>query len=147
MRRRVSEARVGRLATTTADGRPHVVPCCFALSGSSLYTAIDTKPKSSGPLRRVRNLKRNPAAALIVDHYEEEWANLWWIRIDGIGRIPVSGAERDAALELLTGKYAQYERDPPPGPVIAIAIFGPGERGPNAAVEYTALGQCMRHRQ
>src|SRR6478735_5855641 len=102
MRRRVSEARVGRLATTTADGRPHVVPCCFALSGSSLYTAIDTKPKSSGPLQRVRNLERNPAAALIVDHYEEKWANLWWIRIDGIGRIPVSGEERDAALELLT---------------------------------------------
>ena len=122
MRRRVSEARVGRLATTTADGRPHVVPCCFALRGTSLYTAIDTKPKSSRRLQRVRNLEANPAAALIVDHYEEEWANLWWIRIDGIARILASGSEHAAALELLAAKYAQYEREPPPGPVLAIDI-------------------------
>jgi PPOX class probable F420-dependent enzyme len=122
MRLRLSEARVGRLATTTADGRPHVVPCCFALSGTTVYTAIDAKPKSSGPLQRVRNLQVHPSAALIVDHYEEEWANLWWVRIDGIGRILVPGAERDAALEVLAAKYAQYVREPPPGPAIAIDV-------------------------
>ena len=122
MRRRVSDARVGRLATTTADARPHVVPCCFALSEASLYTAVDAKPKSSARLQRVRNLEANPAAALVVDHYEEDWTQLWWVRVDGIARILASGAEHDAALALLAAKYPQYQRDPPPGPVIAIDI-------------------------
>ena len=120
MRRRVSEARVGHLATTTPDGRPHVVPCCLALSGLVLYSAVDGKPKSSARLQRVRNLEANPAASLVVDHYEEDWTKLWWVRIDGIARIVESGSERDAALESLDAKYAQYQRDPPPGPVIAI---------------------------
>jgi len=120
MRRRVSEARVGHLATTTTDGGPHVVPCCFVLRRTRLYTAVDAKPKSSGRLQRVRNLETNPAASLLVDHYEEDWANLWWVRIDGTARIRVSGSERDAAFELLAAKYPQYRREPPPGPVIAI---------------------------
>ncbi len=122
MRRRVSEARVGHLATTTADGRPHVVPCCFTLSGTRIYTAVDAKPKSSGRLQRVRNLEENPAAALVVDEYEEDWANLWWVRIDGFARIIASGGEREAALALLAAKYPQYQREAPPGPVIAIDI-------------------------
>jgi PPOX class probable F420-dependent enzyme len=122
MRRRVAEARVGHLATTTADARPHVVPCCFALSGTAIYTAVDAKPKSSKRLQRVRNLEGNPSASLVVDHYEENWARLWWVRIDGIARIVESGDERDAAFELLATKYAQYQREPPPGPLIAIDI-------------------------
>jgi PPOX class probable F420-dependent enzyme len=122
MRRRVSEARVGHLATTNADGRPHVVPCCFALSGPVLYTAVDAKPKSSRQLQRVRNLEVNPAVALVVDHYEEDWANLWWVRVDGIARIGASGSERDAGFEMLAAKYVQYQREPPPGPLIAIEI-------------------------
>jgi PPOX class probable F420-dependent enzyme len=76
MRSRVSAARVGHLATTTTDGGPHVVPCCFALSDTVLYTAVDAKPKSSRRPQRVRNLAANPAAALVVDHNEENWANL-----------------------------------------------------------------------
>jgi len=122
MRSRVSAARVGHLATTTTDGHPHVVPCCFALSGTVLYTAVDAKPKSSRRLQRVRNLEGSPAAALVVDHYEENWANLWWVRIDGTARILVSGSERDGAFELLAAKYPQYQHEPPPGPVIAIDI-------------------------
>ena len=122
MRSRVSEARVGHLATTIADGHPHVVPCCFALSGNVLYTAVDAKPKSSSRLQRIRNLEGQPAAALLVDHYEEDWANLWWVRIDGTARILASGSECDAAFESLAAKYPQYQREPPPGPVIAIDI-------------------------
>ena len=116
----MSEARVGHLATTTPDGRSHVVPCCLALSGLVLYSAVDGKPKSSARLQRVRNLEANPAASLVVDHYEEDWTKLWWVRIDGIARIVESGSDRDVALESLAAKYAQYQRDPPPGPVIAI---------------------------
>ena len=32
---------MARLGTVTAEGRPHVVPCCFALDGDVLYTVVD----------------------------------------------------------------------------------------------------------
>lgn len=124
MRRRVREARVGHLATVRADGRPHVVPCCFSLSGQGevLYSAVDAKPKATTALRRLDNLRANPSASLLVDRYGENWSGLWWVRVDGIARIIGSGLEFDRALTELTAKYEQYARHPPPGPVIAIDI-------------------------
>jgi len=122
MRRRMDEARVGRLATVRPSGRPHVVPCCFVLTGDVVYSAVDTKPKSTLELRRLENLLANPSAALLVDHYSDDWSDLWWIRVDGAARVLVGGVERDHALELLADKYAQYRRDPPPGPVVAIDV-------------------------
>ena len=122
MRRRVSDARVARLATLTGDGRPHLVPCCFALKGDVVYSAIDAKPKSTIAVRRLANLRANPHAALLVDHYSDDWSKLWWIRVDGEGRVLDGGAERSAALALLTRKYAVYEAEPPPGAVVAIDI-------------------------
>src|SRR5436190_23484314 len=101
MRERVSSARVGRLATTTPAGRPHVVPCCFALRGDTLYSAVDSKPKSTARLARIRNLEANPHAALVVDHWAEDWTELWWVRVDARGRVVGAGPEFDAALDLL----------------------------------------------
>lgn len=131
MRERVAEARVGRLATVTASGGPHVVVCCFALSDGVIYSAVDAKPKSTLALRRLDNLRANPAASLLVDHYAEEWTTLWWVRVDGRARVldvgtdreaEPSSAEREAALVLLTAKYEQYRENLPPGPVIALDI-------------------------
>jgi PPOX class probable F420-dependent enzyme len=126
MLQRVREARVGHLATVSADGRPHVVPCCFNLSGEGnvLYSAVDAKPKSTPALRRLDNLRTNPSASLLVDHWAEDWSALWWVRVDGIARILESGSEFDRSLVELTAKYEQYVRQPPPGPVIAIDIRG-----------------------
>jgi PPOX class probable F420-dependent enzyme len=120
MRRRVGDARVGRLGTVTDDGRPHLVPCCFALDGDVLYSAVDAKPKSTMALRRLANLRANGAASLLVDHYDEDWSTLWWVRVDGRGRVIESGPERERALDLLTAKYEQYRRQRPPGAVVAI---------------------------
>jgi PPOX class probable F420-dependent enzyme len=120
IRARVSDARVGRLATITPEGRPHIVPCCFALDGDVLYSAVDAKPKSTLLLRRLANVRANPAASLLIDHYEEDWSALWWVRVDGDGRIVEAGGERDRALRVLAAKYAQYRHQPPPGPVLAI---------------------------
>ena len=126
MRRRVQEARVGHLATVRSDGRPHCVPCCFTLSGSGevVYSAVDAKPKSTPALLRLDNLRANPSASLLVDHYGEDWSALWWVRIDGTARIIGSGPEFNRALVELTAKYEQYARQPPPGPVVAIDIHG-----------------------
>ena len=121
LRQRVEAARVGHLATVRPDGRPHVVPCCFALVDDTVYSAVDAKPKSTLALQRLRNLEAHPAASLVVDHYEDDWAQLWWIRLDGAARI-AAGDERNAALAALAAKYAQYVDAPPPGAVIALDV-------------------------
>lgn len=121
-RERLSRARVGHLATADSRGRPHVVPICFALWGEVLFTAVDAKPKSGRPLRRLRNLIENPYASVIVDHYEEDWGRLWWVRVDGQAEAVEQGEQTRAALELLAGKYPQYRDQPPPGPVIRLFV-------------------------
>ncbi len=124
MRERLTRATVGHLATVSADRRPHVVPCCFVLSGSTVFSAVDDKPKSTNRLQRIRNLEANPNAALLVDHYDDDWTRLWWVRVDGTVRILDDGAERETALDRLADKYEQYRRDRPPGPVIALDVDG-----------------------
>ena len=122
MRRRASEARSGVLSTITADGRPHAVPCCFVLDGDIVYSAVDAKPKSTPALRRLDNLAAHPEACLLVDHYEDDWSELWWIRLDCTARVLTDGDERNRALDLLAGKYPQYRSARPPGPVIALDV-------------------------
>jgi PPOX class probable F420-dependent enzyme len=121
MRARVAEGRVGRLATVTAQGRPHAVPCCYALLGDAIVTAVDAKPKSTSNLRRLDNVRANPVASLLVDHYDDsDWAQLWWVRVDGRARVVASGEEREAALDVLAAKYEQYRERRPPGAVLVV---------------------------
>jgi PPOX class probable F420-dependent enzyme len=124
--KRLEAARVGRLATVTPQGRPHVVPFVFALvrDGRELriYWAVDRKPKRSGRLRRLENLERNPAAEVLVDSYDEDWSRLWWVRARGNGRIVADADERASALAALAAKYPRYETEPPAGPVVAIDV-------------------------
>jgi PPOX class probable F420-dependent enzyme len=122
MRSRVAAAEVGRLATVTVDRRPHLVPCCFALYGDTIYSAVDHKPKSTQLLRRLTNLRANPNATLLVDHYADDWSTLWWVRADGVGRILSAGAELADAIASLVAKYHQYRDEPPAGPVIALDV-------------------------
>jgi len=121
-RERFGAARVARLATVGADLRPHVVPCCFVLDGDTVYSAVDAKPKTTLALRRLANIEAHPWSSMVADHYEEDWDALWWVRVDGPGRVVGDGPERDHALGLLTAKYEQYRVHPPPGPVVAIGV-------------------------
>lgn len=123
-RERVAGAPVGHLATVTAEGRPHLVPCCFVLAGDWIYSAVDAKPKSTASLRRLANITVTPAVALLVDHYDEDWSDLWWVRVDGTAQVFESGARRHDAIAALAGKYRQYRETPPPGPVIAVEVTG-----------------------
>lgn len=120
MRRRVMAARSARLATVDADGRPHLVPVVFALDGDHLWTAIDHKPKSTRDLKRLRNIAAQPRVSVLVDHYEEDWTRLWWVRLDGEASVFDDG--RDRAGELLRAKYPQYRHAPLDGPMIVIRI-------------------------
>jgi PPOX class probable F420-dependent enzyme len=121
-RQRVNEASVGRLGTITSSGQPHLVPCCFALREDTAYTAVDAKPKSTLTLRRIDNLVENPAACLLIDHYEDDWSTLWWVRLDAIARVVDSPVETEEAKRALVNKYPQYGRVAIPGPVIALEI-------------------------
>ncbi len=124
MQAQLAGARVGRLGTVRPDGRPHIVVCCFAMADDVVYSAVDHKPKTTMALQRLRNLTTNPAASLLVDHYSEDWTALWWIRVDGTGRVIADGREHEheRAVAALCAKYEQYRRQPPAGPVIAVDV-------------------------
>jgi coenzyme F420-0:L-glutamate ligase / coenzyme F420-1:gamma-L-glutamate ligase len=105
-------ARVARLATLDGAGRPHIVSVCFVYDGEAFYTAIDRKPKRVPPARltRVRNIRMRPRVALLIDHYDEDWSQLWYVLIRGTARlVPKSAhAERARVLRRLRRKYPQY---------------------------------------
>jgi PPOX class probable F420-dependent enzyme len=122
VRLRVERARVARLATVGANGKPHLVPICFVLAGETLYSAVDRKPKRSLRLKRLENVRANPRVEVLVDHYEDDWSRLWWVRLRGLARVLEAGEERQRALALLAEKYPQYRTEPPPGPVLAIDV-------------------------
>ena len=119
---RLAEARVGRLATVDPAGRPHVVPVGFVLDGRVLYWAVDHKPKASRHLRRLDNLAANPSAELVVDHYQEDWTGLWWVRVRMDARVLPEGEEAERALDALVTKYPQYRGRRPEGPVVRMDV-------------------------
>ncbi|TML11074.1 MAG: TIGR03668 family PPOX class F420-dependent oxidoreductase [Actinobacteria bacterium] len=114
---------VARLATVGASGEIDLVPITFALSGSSLVTAVDHKPKRSRRLRRLDNIARDPRVTVLVDHYDDDWSKLWWARLRGRAFVVSHGPRFDGAIAQLVAKYPQhYGSQPPQGPVIAIDI-------------------------
>ncbi|OBK97000.1 PPOX class F420-dependent oxidoreductase [Mycobacterium asiaticum] len=117
---------VARLATVTSSGRPHLVPVVFAVqfdqNNGVVYTAVDAKPKSTQRLRRLKNIKANAAVSLLVDHYADDWAQLWWVRVDGTATIAQDGAALTTGYRLLRAKYDQYQSVSLNGPVIAITV-------------------------
>jgi len=122
LRRRAEAWSVARLATADAEGRPHLVPCCFAADADVIYSVVDHKPKLSTALRRLDNIRANPAVCLLVDHYDDDWSRLWWVRFDGRARLLVDGPEHERAIALLCAKYPQYRATPPSGSVVAIDV-------------------------
>jgi len=91
------------------------VPVCFVLLGETLYHAIDAKPKSVAPdrLRRVVNLRANPNATLLIDHYVEDWRRLWYAQFAGPARLLRRGPEHQHAITALRRKYPQYRTTTP----------------------------------
>jgi PPOX class probable F420-dependent enzyme len=119
-RARFSGARVARLATADAAGRPHLVPIAFAVAGDTIYSAVDAKPKRTRALRRLANVRANPAVSLLVDHWDEDWSRLWWVRADGTGRVlALAEPEARRAVELLRERYPRQRAT---GEVLAVAV-------------------------
>jgi PPOX class probable F420-dependent enzyme len=123
-RRFLDRCKVGHLATADRRGAPHVVPVCFAIEGDALYITIDEKPKRAGvPLKRLRNIAENPAVAVVVDRYDDDWTRLGWVMVRGRADILSAGAEHARAQTLLRTRYPQLN-DMQIGslPVIAVRV-------------------------
>ena len=120
---RFADAPRAQLSTINPNGTPHLVPIVYAVAptGDRIYTAIDWKPKTTQKLQRLDNIHADPAVSLIVDHYTDDWSQLWWIRADGNARIVDAGsAEGTVGTDTLVAKYSQYKNNRPEGPVIVI---------------------------
>ncbi len=117
-----AESPVAMLATAGADSAPHVVPVVFAVHGDVVYTAVDAKRKSTQRLRRLANIEANPQVSILVDHYERDWTQLWWVRADGTASIHYSGEAMATGYSLLRRKYVQYQRVALDGPVVTIDV-------------------------
>jgi PPOX class probable F420-dependent enzyme len=100
---------VAHLATLGPDGAPHQVPIVFARVAGRLYSPVDGKPKRGAALARLENVRRDPRVCLLLDHWSDDWTQLWWLRLDGRARV-VTGAEVDLAAteRALRAKYPQY---------------------------------------
>jgi PPOX class probable F420-dependent enzyme len=120
-RSRFAAARVARLATADAQGRPHLIPIVFAVDGDRVYSVVDAKPKRTRALRRLANVSQNPAVAMLVDHYDDvDWDALWWVRAEGRARI-LDPQEPEAAnaIALLKQRYPQQRAT---GQVLAVDV-------------------------
>lgn len=120
--RRLAAARSAVLGTVDGRGRPHLVPIVFARREDRLYTAVDRKPKTTRRLKRLSNIEANPQVSVLVDNYTDDWAGLWWIRLDGAAEVIRSGPRLRQGLALLADKYEAYAAAPPPGPLIQVHI-------------------------
>jgi PPOX class probable F420-dependent enzyme len=141
-RSRFAAARHAYLATADTDGVPHLVPVTFALlsttaatsdgtatqvgtgtpSADEVVVVIDHKPKSTRDLKRLRNLAENPRVTFLVDRYDDDWSQLWWVRADGVATVEHEGQARAAALDALAARYPQYRERRPDGPLIRVRV-------------------------
>lgn len=122
VRDRLASKPTGHLATVTPEHHPHVVVVTYAVVDNTIVTAIDHKPKSTRKLKRLSNLENDPRASFLVDHYDDDWERLWWIRVDGPASIHHDGTTAEQAIDALQDRYVQYRHRPPEGPVIALSI-------------------------
>jgi PPOX class probable F420-dependent enzyme len=114
-------APVGRLATLRPDGSPRLVPITYVLLDGVVCSAVDeVKPKRSSRLARLDDVRRDPRVGLVVDHYDADWARLWWVRVDGTAAVHEDGALRERALDAPADKYPPYAAARPAGPVLVI---------------------------
>jgi PPOX class probable F420-dependent enzyme len=122
LRRRFASSSVAHLSTVRPDGGPHVVPIVFALVDDTVYSAVDAKPKRSRELQRLANVRADPRCALLVDHYEDDWRQLWWVRADGRGEVVGRLSDVHPGIRALVERFPQYRDEPPSGPLLVITV-------------------------
>ena len=108
---RLRSGAVARLATTRADRRPHIVPICFVLEGDTLVSVVDGKPKRSADLLRLANVRAHDDVSLLVDHYDDDWTRLWWVRLDGVAEVVAEGSRARGRDRATHGEVSPVRND------------------------------------
>lgn len=106
---------VARFATLGERGA-HLVPVVFAEFEGFLWIPIDGKPKSAGQLMRIRNIQADPRVTVLLDHYSQDWTQLWWLRIEGRASVrhgELFGGQEERVAERLREKFEQYRTTRP----------------------------------
>ena len=85
----LASAQIGHLATANTSGVPRIVPVCFIEYVGNIYSVIDKKPKVSDytKLKRVQNILNNSEVSFLIDHYTEDWNQIWYLQINGSASI------------------------------------------------------------
>ena len=121
---RLASARVARLATHNPTGEVDLVPITFAvIDATTIVSAVDHKPKRTMRLQRLANIRAEASVTLLVDHYDDDWSALWWVRARGRATVvePDSRAH-ERAVAALVAKYQQYRDRPPAGPALVVEV-------------------------
>jgi PPOX class probable F420-dependent enzyme len=113
-RERFAAARVAVLG-------PRLVPVCFAVNDDCTvaWSAVDDKPKRTRDLARLADVRAHPFATLLVQHWDEDWSQLWWVRVSGPARV-LDGHEE--GVHRLRAKYVQYATHALDGPVLEVEL-------------------------
>jgi len=115
----ITSARSGHLTTASSNLQPYVTPVVFILQQNNIFVPLDDKPKtiSVKELKRVKNIEENPKVCFLVDHYEEDWTNLWFVMIIGYATlVELNGRAEKITKEIrkihtkLLKKYSQYTK-------------------------------------
>jgi PPOX class probable F420-dependent enzyme len=126
-------ARHAILATIDPTGRPRLVPVCFIVETADsgllhLVIPLDDKPKATDDKRglaRVRDIERRPEVSLLVEHWDEDWSKLGWLRLNGLATVlePHDARLLPDVVERLRAKYPQYaSHDLESSPMIFVSV-------------------------
>jgi PPOX class probable F420-dependent enzyme len=115
----IESARIGRLATASSNLQPYLTPVVFVIEQDTIFIPLDDKPKTTATeqLKRAKNIRENPRVSLLVDHYEENWKNLWFVMLIGRATLLYQNGKHQTTNEnmnriqsMLVEKYSQYTK-------------------------------------
>jgi len=112
----VTRERVCRIATSSAQGQPHLVPVCHIVAGGKVYIG------SGDDGAKVRNLRANPRVTVTVDLYSDHWGSLKGVMIQGHAKLIERGPAFQRARKKLYAKYPQYAKDAAIAPSDSVII-------------------------
>lgn len=118
---RVRGATHGVLGTVHEARGVDLVPVVFAVVDHQIVVPIDTvKPKSTIQLQRIANVEADPRCSLLVDHDDDDWSRLWWVRVHADATVVT--APTDGHRVALAERFPQYE---PAASVAAVLVLAP----------------------
>jgi pyridoxamine 5'-phosphate oxidase family protein len=103
------EQRLGRLATVSASGRPHVVPVGFRVDPE--LGVVDIRGRDMGRTKKFRDVAQTGRAAFVVDDVLRSTRSTPW-RARGVeirGRAEVSG---DESIRIFPERMVGWGIDP-----------------------------------